>query len=73
MEQKQREALQVGCLPHHLEAALAELAQDNIIRSTLGEYLFSRFYQGKLHEWERYHNIVHPWELKEYLTVYYEL
>jgi len=70
MEENQKKALQVGRLPHHLEAALTELAQDKVIRSALGEYLFNRFYQGKLQEWERYHNQVHPWELKEYLTVY---
>lgn len=70
MDQEQRDALQVRRLPHHLEAALAELAKDEVIRTTIGDYLFNRFYQGKLQEWERYHNLIHPWELKEYLPVY---
>ncbi len=70
MDNSQREALQVGCLPRHLQEALDELEADQLIRETLGEYIYQRFAKAKRQEWERYQNNVHPWELREYLGIF---
>lgn len=57
-------------LPGHLQEALQELANDRLLRSTLGENIYQRFVEIKRQEWDRYQNTIHPWELMEYLSVY---
>ncbi|HBV98479.1 MAG: glutamine synthetase [Peptococcaceae bacterium BICA1-7] len=54
-------------LPRTLEEALGELDSDQVIRDTLGEYIYQRFARAKDEEWERFQKFVHPWELEEYL------
>lgn len=58
----------VACLPGSLGEALRELASDQLVKETLGEYLYGLHTRVKSEEWERFQAFVHPWELKEYLS-----
>ena len=59
-------------LPSNLLAATHELAQDEVLREALGhardEDYVDYFIKVKLDEWNRYHEQVTPWEVREYLT-----
>ena len=67
MEHSQHQWSRAARLPRTLEEALGELASNQVVRDTLGEYIYRNFSQAKVEEWERFQNFVHPWELKEYL------
>ncbi|MBA3332788.1 MAG: type III glutamate--ammonia ligase [Actinobacteria bacterium] len=59
-------------LPPNLLQATMELERDEVIREALGEgrnedYV-DYFIRVKQDEWNRYHEQVTPWEIKEYLT-----
>ncbi|RJX24656.1 MAG: type I glutamate--ammonia ligase [Dethiobacter sp.] len=60
----------IDVLPLHLGAALEEMDRDEVIKDTLGEHIFNRYYEAKLIEWKEYLMKVHPWELERYLKVY---
>ncbi len=64
----QRQEAQVSYLPRSLEEALRELSADQLVRDTLGDYIYRSFLRAKSDEWERFQAVVHPWELKEYLN-----
>ncbi|KJS12965.1 MAG: glutamine synthetase [Peptococcaceae bacterium BRH_c8a] len=64
-----RFGVRVDSLPRTLEEALRELASDQLARATLGEYIYRMFARVKGEEWERFQAFVHPWELKEYLSI----
>jgi glutamine synthetase len=59
-------------LPSNLLEATHELAQDDVLRGSLGrgrdEDYLDYFINVKREEWDRYHQQVTPWEIKEYLT-----
>jgi glutamine synthetase len=59
-------------LPANLLVATNELEQDQVIRDALGrgrdEDYADYFIRVKREEWNRYHEQVTPWEIKEYLT-----
>ena len=59
-------------LPTNLLMATVELAQDEVLREALGhardEDYVDYFIRVKLDEWNRYHEQVTPWEIREYLT-----
>jgi glutamine synthetase len=59
-------------LPANLLNATIELEQDDVMRATLGrgrdEDYVDYFIRVKREEWNRYHEQVTPWEIKEYLT-----
>jgi glutamine synthetase len=59
-------------LPANLLNATLELEQDDVIRAALGrardEDYVDYFIRVKREEWNRYHEQVTPWEIKEYLT-----
>jgi glutamine synthetase len=59
-------------LPPNLLAATNELEQNDVIREALGrgrdEDYADYFIRVKREEWNRYHEQVTPWEIKEYLT-----
>jgi len=59
-------------LPTNLLMATVELAQDDVLRAGLGagrdEDYVDYFIRVKLDEWNRYHEQVTPWEIREYLT-----
>jgi glutamine synthetase len=59
-------------LPTNLLNATIELEQNDVMRSALGrgrdEDYADYFIRVKREEWNRYHEQVTPWEIKEYLT-----
>jgi glutamine synthetase len=59
-------------LPTNLLNATEELEQDEVIREALGharnEDYADYFIRIKREEWNRYHEQVTPWEIREYLT-----
>lgn len=67
MDHSQHQWSRADRLPRTLEEALGELTSNQMIRDTLGEYIYRKFSRAKGEEWERFQNFVHPWELKEYL------
>ncbi|MGO0121882.1 type I glutamate--ammonia ligase [Desulfothermobacter acidiphilus] len=67
---KEREDLQIGCLPSSLMEALCELEKDEVVREALGPHVCEKFVEAKLKEWREYSSRVHPWELDTYLARY---
>jgi glutamine synthetase len=59
-------------LPSNLLEATHELERDDVLRAALGrgrdEDYLDYFLRVKREEWNRYHEQVSPWEVKEYLT-----
>jgi glutamine synthetase len=59
-------------LPTNLLEATDELERDDVLRAALGrardEDYLDYFVRVKREEWNRYHEQVSPWEVKEYLT-----
>lgn len=58
----------VSSLPDSLEKALSCLKEDEYLKAFLGEYIYSRFMEAKLLEWQEYIRTVSGWELEQYLT-----
>jgi glutamine synthetase len=59
-------------LPMNLLEAVGELERDDVLREALGrgrdEDYVDYYIRVKRDEWNRYHEQVTPWEIKEYLT-----
>jgi glutamine synthetase len=59
-------------LPANLLEATHELGNDDVVKAALGrcrdEDYADYFIRVKREEWDRYHEQVTPWELREYLT-----
>lgn len=67
MSVRERQRLRIPALPRHLGEALDALEDDRLMRTTLGEYLYTRFVLAKRAEWDGYLAHVHPWEVGQYL------
>lgn len=61
------QARAIATLPGSLDEALHELAQDQLIRATLGEVLYGPYLRVKTEEWDQYRMRVSQWELEQYL------
>jgi len=57
-------------LPRNLLEATETLAQSELARQVLGTTLLNSYLSYKVDEWERYHQSVTDWEVKEYLRLY---
>lgn len=64
---EQQAQLKLERLPSNLLAALEEMKKDSLIRTTLGEHIFSKYTAAKALEWEEYDNSIHSWEIDRYL------
>lgn len=60
----------IGVLSKDIMEALCHLESDSVIRSTLGEYTFSKIRDLKTQEWDQYRMQVTPWEIEQYLEKY---
>jgi glutamine synthetase len=58
--------LGVQSLPQTLGDALAALAEDDVIREALGDYVCDQFLLVKRAEWSDYRRYVSPWERERY-------
>ena len=70
LSEEEREARNIEALPSNLREAIHELRHDPVIRATIGEHIFKKYYTAKKDEWRRYNMRVSQWELEEYLGRY---
>lgn len=68
MDLAERKLKRIKSLPENLYEALDELSNNEVIKETLGEHIYSRFILAKTKEWESYSSRVYEWELEQYLT-----
>ncbi|MEO0116119.1 MAG: glutamine synthetase family protein [candidate division WOR-3 bacterium] len=61
---------ELDTLPRSLFEALEYFSQSKLARETLGEYLFQKYQEIKMREWQEYCLQVSPWELEKYLQLY---
>lgn len=70
MSKKELEEKNVRSLPDSLKHAIRDMTQDQLVRDTLGEHVYNKYVEHKLHEWYEYTTRVTPWELDRYLVRY---
>ncbi len=69
LPREKREALGVKNLPENLKDALKDYKQSALMKNTLGDYCFNKFYQAKEKEWDEYRTFVSRFEIEKYLKV----
>lgn len=57
-------------LPRNLLEAVEILKHDPLAKAVLGDVMLNSFLKYKADEWERYHQAVTDWEVREYLRLY---
>ena len=57
-------------LPGNLLEAVKGISESELAQQVLGETMLNSFIAYKLDEWERYHQTVTDWEVREYLRLY---
>ncbi|SVC49985.1 uncharacterized protein METZ01_LOCUS302839, partial [marine metagenome] len=62
--------LKIRRLPKNLLQAIEALKKDKLTDEVLGSVMKKSFISYKNDEWERYHQAVTDWEVKEYLRLY---
>ncbi|MFW6007535.1 MAG: type I glutamate--ammonia ligase [Halanaerobiales bacterium] len=70
MNPEERKENGIQKLPANIMEAVADLKNDEIIKNTLGEHIFSHFVEAKKIEWDVYKTQVHQWELDQYLLTF---
>ncbi len=69
MTPRERKAAGVASLPGNLYEAIEIAEKSELLRETLGEYLFEKLLENKRIEWEKHSTHVSEYELKEYLSI----
>jgi glutamine synthetase len=57
----------VNSLPRSLHNAITELDKDYLVREALGNFVYNKFREAKLKEWDSYRAHITQWELETYL------
>ncbi|MFC1680495.1 glutamine synthetase family protein [Pseudomonadota bacterium] len=57
-------------LPRNLLEAIEILSGDEFVKEVMGRSMHNSYLKYKLDEWERYHQEVTDWEVREYLRLY---
>lgn len=70
MTQGDRRRRKIGALPSDLHEALEEMKKDTLVRSVLGDHIFSKYIEAKDLEWSEYKTRVSQWEIDNYLAKY---
>ncbi len=70
MNDEQLKEAGIRRLPRTLFAAIEELRKDDLAKQVLGSVMHNSYIEYKNDEWERYHQAVTDWEVKEYLRLY---
>jgi len=70
LSEADRVAKKIASLPANLYEALYEFKKSELMRSVLGDHIFTRYYEAKMNEWDQYRAQVTPWELDKYLEKY---
>jgi len=69
MTSAQRRAAGIKSLPGNLYEAIEIAEKSQLLRETLGDYLFEKFLENKRIEWDKYTTHVSEYELRQYLSV----
>lgn len=69
-KEKLKEGVSMGSLPKNLGEAIEAYKKDSFIKSVLGDTIYSKYLEAKVHEWNGYKKQVTPWEVQEYLYKY---
>jgi len=67
LDSDERRELGINALPSSLSEALEELDQNQLLKDTLGEDIYSAFKRAKLEEFEDFRIQVSSWEVEKYL------
>jgi glutamine synthetase len=67
MNEAERRAHGITDLPGNLYAAILVTEQSELVRSVLGDHIFSKFIENKKIEWDQYRAHVSQFELERYL------
>ncbi len=70
LTENQRLSMGIESLPGTLEAAVAAMERDSLVRETLGDNAFERYVSAKKAEWDEYRTQVTRWEIEKYLGKY---
>lgn len=70
MTQAEMDELGVSALPGNLYDALQLYKADPLVKETLGDHIFNKYYDFKMKEWDSYRTMVHPWEINQYISKY---
>ncbi len=70
LTENQRLSMGIESLPGTLEAAVAAMERDSLVRETLGNEVFDRYVKAKKSEWDEYRTQVTRWEMDKYLGKY---
>jgi glutamine synthetase len=70
MSHRERRRLRIDELPDNLNAALAAMKKDPLVREALGDHIYQHFVEAKTKAWDEYNAAVHPWEVDRYLARY---
>lgn len=70
LSEEERAKYDMRSLPANLGEAVAELENDDVLRSALGEHIMAHYLEAKKAEWGDYIAQVTEWELDTYLGAY---
>jgi glutamine synthetase len=69
MDEERRQEKGIDTLPNNLWEAVQYMEQSELVKSTLGDHIFSKFIENKKIEWDRYRTHVSKYELDTYLSI----
>lgn len=67
MSKEELEDAHIDLLPSDLQSALTYMKNSDFVKSVLGEHIFNNYLAIKENEWHTYNQIVHNWEIQNYL------
>ncbi len=70
LKEEDMKKLGIRRLPRNLLQAVETLQKNKIAEKVLGKVMLNSYVNYKNDEWERYHQAVTDWEVKEYLRLY---
>ena len=70
LKDEDMDRLGIRRLPRNLLQAVESLQENKIADKVLGKVMLNSYINYKNDEWERYHQAVTDWEIKEYLRLY---
>jgi glutamine synthetase len=70
MSHREKRRLKITQLPSNLSEALIHLSKDSVMKSALGDHIYTHFQLNKRREWDTYIKEIHGWELRRYLDRY---
>jgi glutamine synthetase len=70
LSDEESKKLGIRRLPRNLFQAIEALKKDKLAEKVMGKVMLNSYVAYKNDEWERYHQAVTDWEIKEYLRLY---